>query len=295
MTGDPQLMGSYGVDLTSDKIPIKANTRYRCTGYTKSTGPKMIVFVKGYATVSRRVEGRLETFEDPVYQMRKDIAASADWSAFQLDFEITPALLFSDFQHRVEYVRITLWAYWPAGTCCFDDLRFEQVGPLPGDQQRHAEAVTHTGEKPHLGEGARKAGAADDDEPDEQQLWLAAVNAFRAGQHANAAQLAERLLARDPESASYRLLAARAETALEHWETAERHAQWLLDNFASAAAGVEPWQRDWALVVQAQIRQHTGRSDDARAIVNQLLAAEASPHARAAAEALLEQIKQRDK
>jgi hypothetical protein len=78
MTGDEQLMGRYGVELTSERMPVKPNTRCRCTGYTKSAGPKMIVFVKGYATVTRRVQGEVQTFEDAISQMRKDIEPSPD-------------------------------------------------------------------------------------------------------------------------------------------------------------------------------------------------------------------------
>ena len=123
--------GGYGVDLLSEKIPIKPNTRYRCTGVTRSDGPNMKVFVRGYGTVTRRVKGELKTFEDAVYTMRKDIPPTGDWTPFNLDFTIVPFNEFGAHQHRVEYVRIKLWAYWPAGTCWFDNLRFEEVGPLP--------------------------------------------------------------------------------------------------------------------------------------------------------------------
>ena len=150
MTGDKDLMGTYGADLLSPKIAFRPNTRYRCTGYTKSTGPKMIVFVKGYSTVTRRSHGQMETVEDVVYQMRKEIAPSADWQPFHLDFDIRPVKEFSDFQHRIEHLRITLWAYWPEGTCWYDDIRLEEVGPLPADLRQHEQAVTHTGARPRL-------------------------------------------------------------------------------------------------------------------------------------------------
>jgi hypothetical protein len=129
MTGDKNLMGSYGVDLSSGQVPVKPGMRYRCTGYTRSTGPNLKVFIRGYATVTRRVHGEQETFEDAIYTMRKDIAASPDWQPFNLDFEIKPAEVAREQHYEIKYVRIKLWAYWPVGTCWFDDLRFEEVGP----------------------------------------------------------------------------------------------------------------------------------------------------------------------
>ena len=129
MAGDQKLMASYGVDLLSGQIPVKPEMRYRCTGYTRSTGPRMKVFVRGYATITHRVHGEVKVFDDAVYTMRKDIAASEDWQPFNLDFAIRPAEVVRDQPHEIKYVRIKLWAFWPAGTCWFDGVRFEEVGP----------------------------------------------------------------------------------------------------------------------------------------------------------------------
>ncbi|MFQ5805224.1 MAG: hypothetical protein ACE5I3_02100 [Phycisphaerae bacterium] len=321
MSGGKKLMASYGVDLTSDKIPVEANARYRCSGYTRSTGPNMKVFVKGYATVARRVKGELMTFDDIVYQMRKDIGPSEDWQPFNLDFEIAPAKVFSDFQHRVEYVRVRLWAFWPAGTCWFDDIRFEKVGPAPEPERRHDEAVTHVGLPPRLGKAATQpandvipkapaknvaAGApsgrpTEDARFDEEQTWRDAVNAFRAGDHDTAARLADELLAHALHKGAYHVLAARALVELKRWEAAERHARWLLEEARqtsderTAPREIESWQRDWARVVQAQVCRHTGRVEQARTILKELLQTNASPHARAAAERLFAEIEKGNK
>jgi hypothetical protein len=137
MTGDKKLMASYGVDLLSGEIPVTPGRRYRCTGYTRSTGPNMKIFVRGFATVTRRVHGEVKVFDDAVYTMRKDIAPSAEWQPFQLDFEIRPAAVARGQQYAIKYVRIKLWAYWPVGTCWFDDIRFAEVdgpaAPRAGD------------------------------------------------------------------------------------------------------------------------------------------------------------------
>jgi hypothetical protein len=298
MSGRKRLMASYGVDLTSEKIPVKPNTRYRCTGCTKSAGPKMKVFIKGFATVTRRVQGELKTFDDIVYQMRKDIDPSDGWELFNLDFEIIPADVFSDFRHRITYVRIRLWAFWPEGTCWFDDISFQEVGPVPEAERRHADGVTHVGLPPRLGDAARPATQPAAEMFDEQQTWRNAVNAFRSGDYAKAAPLAERLVAHAPHNGAYRILAARALCELERWHEAEQHTRWLLKAQTGQAGneesgpGIEPWQRDWAQVVQAQVYLHTGRSEGARKVLQEFLRdkTNASPHARAAAEKLRAKI-----
>ncbi|MCK4341855.1 MAG: tetratricopeptide repeat protein [Phycisphaerae bacterium] len=295
MTGDKKLMSGYGVALLSEtKIPIKPNTRYRCTGYTRSDGPRMKVFIRGYATVTRRVQGELKTFDDAVYTMRKDIDPSAQWQRFNLDFDITPAKVFSDHQHTVKYVRIKLWAYWPAGTCWFDDIRFEEVGPLPPSKVRQADTVTHTGEKPRLGKSAQ---TPDDAEPfDEEQTWLDAANAFRADDYTKALPLAEQLVAHTPHKGTYRILLARTLAKLKRWSEAERQAAWFLIEQdekpaqSRPAREIEPWQRDWALVVRAEACWRTEQTNEAKRLLQRILKKEASPHARHAAEELLHRI-----
>jgi len=300
MTGGRKLMASYGVDLTGREIPVKPNTRYRCTGYTKSTGPNIKIFIKGYATVTRRVEGELRTFDDIVYQMRKDIAPSADWQPFKLEFVIKPSDIFSDFQHEVCYVRVRLWAFWPVGTCWFDEIRFEELGPVAASERRHGEAVTHVGVPPRLGAAARDAATTQGSRFDQDQVWRDAVNAFRNDHYAQAARLAERLIAHAPQKGAYHLLAARAAAELAQWSEAERQARWLLEEVDPAVAAqlgprqVESWQRDWAHVVRAKVCAQTGRCEEARAILRALLQADASLHARAAGEQLLAELKRTD-
>ncbi|MBN1557070.1 MAG: hypothetical protein JW951_02865 [Lentisphaerae bacterium] len=278
MQGDTELMASYGVALRGGRIPVTANTRYRCTGLTRSEGPAMKVFVKGYGAVSRVENGVTNVADEAVYQMRKDIDPTAAWTPFQLDFELLPAEVFSDFQHRVDYLRITLWAFWPVGRCWFDDIRFVEVGPVPGERRRHAGAVTHTGKAPQLGPAAGAAPAVS-----EETLWQTAVNAWGAEAHADALALAGALIARNGAKADYRLLAARAARALERWDEALEQAAWLLapDNTA-----VRDWQRDWATVVAADAWRHRGEAARAREMLQALLSGEGSPHAREAAREL---------
>jgi hypothetical protein len=286
MTGDKELMGTYGTDLLSSKIPIKANTQYRCTGYTRSSGPRMIVFVKGYATLTHQVMGRAQTGEEAVYQVRKEIPPSADWQPFNLDFQIKPTSEFSPFQHRIEYVRITLWAYWPEGTCWYDDVRFEMVGPVEADQLLREEPFTHVGVKPRLGQ--TQPAASQPSALDEDQAWQDAQNAWQEDRHADALRLAEQLIARTPDRPDYHVLAARAAAGLQRWTDADRHARWLLEE-SPAAPGhkVEPWQQDWARIVRAQVLLHTNHDDQGRHLLETVRDTATSTSARAAAEEML--------
>lgn len=291
MTGDKDLMGTYGTDLLSSRIPVKPNMRYRCTGCTKSAGPRMIVFVKGYATITHRVKGQEQTGEEAVYQMRKEIQPSADWQPFNLDFDLKPTSEFSPFQHRVEYLRITLWAYWPEGTCWYDDIRFEEVGPVPADRRLREDPVTHVGVKPRL---AETQPAQTQPAFDEEQTWMDAGNAWAAQDFKESLSLAEQLVEHAPDRADYHLMAARAAAKLQRWSDADRHAQWLLAESPGAtttapARKVEPWQRDWARIVHAEVLLHTGHLKEARQILQSVRDTAASSNARSVAEELIEQ------
>ncbi len=293
MTGGKKLMGTYGTDLLSRPIVIQPNMRYRCTAYTRSDGPKMIVFVKGYATVKRMVDGQEKTFDDPVYQMKKEIEPTEDWTRFNLDFDLIPAKLFSDHQHEVKYVRVLLWAYWPAGTCWYSDIRFERVGPAPESMIRHDKAVTHTGEQARLGPEAHGP-----DEPafDAEQAWIDAANAWRRQQYDQALGLALKLIAQGPDNARYRLLAARAAVRLGQAAVAEEHVRWLLGKGEDgrveepARRRIEPWQRDFARVCQAELLAGAGNILRARGLLTDVIEQSDSPHARAAAASVLERL-----
>jgi hypothetical protein len=290
MTGDGGLMGTYGVDLVSDKIPFKANTRYAVTGYTKSKGPNFILFAKGYQWITHSENGKQVTTEEQVYQMRKEIPASKDWRPFHLDLYLRPTKEYSDFQHKIEYFRLTAWAYWPAGTGWFSDIQMREVGPLPKEMQIHAEAVTHLGVKPNLSEEANEPKGP----VDEEQLSNDAINAFRGEEYDKAFALAQQLIQRSPTKGAHRLLAARAAVRLKKWDEAAQQAQWLLDA-QPGAAEVQPWQLDWARLVRAEVLLATDHAGEAKALLHTVLESASSPHAKAEARRLLDPKRQKER
>lgn len=289
MTGDKKLMGTYGTDLLSSPVQFKPNTRYRCTGWTRSDGPNMIVFVKGYATVTRKVDGKRTTFDDAVYQMKKEIKGTKEWTKFNLDFDVTPAKIFSDFQHEVKYLRILLWGYWPAGTCWYDDIRFEEVGPVPQRDDRPPldQALTHTGEAPRLGPAAYEQPRFD-----AEQTWVDAANALTKGEAATAYDLSRQLVTHDAADADYRLLCARAAAGADKPEAAAEHIKWLLDPAQSQGdpPRAQPWQVQWAHLVEAELLAKAGEIDRARAILQAVLEDSDSPHVQHAAKAAMDAL-----
>jgi len=286
MTGGRGLMGSYGVDLLSAPIEFKPSHRYRLSGHVRSAGPSFIAFVKGYATVTRIVDGEKRTYDDAVYQMKKQIGAAAAkdrWTRFTLDFDVTPARIFSDHQHEVKYLRVLLWAYWPAGTCWYDDVKFVEVGPLPDDRVRHGKAMTHTGEPSNVAD-RRDA----NDSFDAEQAWVDAANAYRAAEYARALAKLQPLLASD--EAKVRLLAARTLTALDRHDEAKAHVAWLAD----PNHDVRTWQRQMARITEAKIHIARNQPDAARKLIDAVLADDPIAVVEHAARQLLEAMEREE-
>lgn len=274
LSGGSDLMGELGAQLiqTTD-IPVRPNMRYRCTGFTRTEAPHIIIFVKGYGKVSRRIDGKPTEIHDRVYQMKKELPGAPrdcarDWEPFNLDFEIIPARLFSDFQHQVEFVRLKLYAYWPPGTCWLDDIRFEEVGPVPDADRSHAEAVTHTGVAPHLPD------ATDTPAFEEQRWYVDAANAWKREEFGRCHALSKELVRQVPGQGLYRLLAARAAIRIGRPEEALIGLEFFFDAAVPATGReVEEWQIDWARFVRAQALSLTGRADQAREILSRLAGA----------------------
>jgi len=294
--GDAGRMGAPGVFcMQTGDIPVKANTRYRCTGWTKSAGPTFIIFVKGFGLVRHNVGDRTPVYEE-VYMMKKEIAgprpgrAIRDWEPFNLDFEVRPLRVFSDFQHRVEFVRVKIFAYWPPGTCWADDFRFFEVGPVPEDQRILADAMTTAGLAPNLSPPDPNEGKFD-----EEQLYVDAGNAWKRQEYARCHFLSSQLVAAVPNKGLYRLLLARAAAALMKYDEAEQQARWVLEAEEKGAAGasprreVEAWMFDWARLVHAEAVMRAADASRGAALLKALIERTDSPHVKATAQKLLAQ------
>ncbi|MFA7237543.1 MAG: hypothetical protein WC058_11820 [Phycisphaeraceae bacterium] len=287
MSGEEGLMGTYGVDVLSDKVEIKPGRRYRVTGWARSDGPNQIVFVKGFGTVTRKIEGKEQQVDEVVYQMKKEIAPGNTWTRFSLEFEIKPAKIFTAHQAEVKYVRVLLWAYWPVGTCWYGDVKFFDV--TPADEKASA-APEHspifTGEKPRLSAEADKPA---DEKFDAEQAWIDAANAWGDGAFAKCAAVCGRLIVHEPGHVNGHLMLARALVKLERWDEAATEVTWL---DSQGAAKIAAWQADYAKVTRGEISLHEGKTEEAKALMQAVIAHNESAGATAAAKAALEKIEE---
>lgn len=296
LSGGAGLMGGPGVFLMQTRdIPYKANTLYRVTGWTKSAGPSIIVFVKGFGLVVHNADPQRKKVHEEVYMMKKEVAGPdvdigcRDWEPFSLDFEVRPMREFSDFQHRVDFFRVKLFAYWPPGTCWLDDVRVEEVGLIPVHDRLDPEAVTHLKIKPNL--DAPQAEAFD-----EEQCYVDAQNAWLRKDYAACHRLSMELVGKVGDKGVYRLLAARAAIELGKARQADEQAEWILqaegeDNPLAKDRRIESWQYDFARLIRAQA---VLAADAARGVrmLEALAQATQSPHVRVFAAAAIKKAAQ---
>lgn len=274
-----KLSGTGAFVIHIDRIFLKPNMRYRVTGYTRSNGPITMIFVKGYGKVVRgaKTDNPVEQYET-VYQMKKRLQIDETvaghtrqantWERFNLDFEVKPALVFSDFQHKIEFFRVKLYTSFGSGACWFDDIRFEEAGPVPEAERLHPEMVTHAGLAPNLGPAASEPPP----DYDEEQHWVDAQNAWKDAAYADCLKLSRALIAASPAKGMYRLLAARAAIELREYESADELARWVLGRTAMARPGgdVEPWQIEWARLVRAQAKLNSADPAEGKAMLAKL-------------------------
>lgn len=293
MSGDEGLMGTYGVDVLSDKVEIKPGHRYRVTGWARSDGPNQIVFVKGFGTVTRKIEGREAQVDEVVYQMKKEIVPTpgSKWAEFSLEFEIKPAKIFTAHQSEVKYVRVLLWAYWPVGTCWYGNVHFFDVTPPApeGEKNTVEHSPIFTGEKPRLSGEADKP--AETETFDAEQAWMDAGNAWGEGAFARCAAVCGRLIAHEPGHVNGHLMLARALVKLERWDEAREQVTWLQSQDAGKVAA---WQTDYAKVTRGEILLHEGKTEETKALMQAVIAHSESAGATAAAKAVLEKIEKPD-
>jgi hypothetical protein len=274
--GNEGLFGEYGAEALSTRIAFVPNHRYRLSGYARSEGPNQIVFVKGYSTkvtpkgsVSNpRLSPEGGPAETAVYQIRREIKPTKEWQPFEMEFTFSPFGEFSQVTGEVEYLRLTLWAYWPAGACYYADVAFEDLGLDP--KAPTTSASTHRPVAPRLS-GAASQPAEEEDNSAEAR-FADAVNAFNAGEYADALPGAKRLVAEAPANAEYRLLLARTLDALGQKGEAAEQARWLV------AHADQAYQREWGEYVLAVSAEPVDR-----AALERLAAHATSPHVRESA------------
>ncbi len=152
--------GIEGVTYWSEWIDVKPRMKYRLTlDYRTDKGQEGLtpkVFVKGYQEVREKVFEDGKTVEKPFrrvfWKMYKDCKDSlANWQTATLEFNPSRG------KPDVKWMRVMVFAYWPRGTCYFDNFKIVELGE---------EAVDPKAAPPDPGDDAPKEGPADEDGPE---------------------------------------------------------------------------------------------------------------------------------
>jgi len=114
--------GIYGVAYDSEPVPVAPGKAYKVSiGYRgRSTDfffPKL--FIRGWA----KVGGEDRVVYDAYLALRCQ-AQGKGWESNVRIVEI-PA----DVQSKIEYVKLKIYAYWPPGTFCFDNVSMKECAP----------------------------------------------------------------------------------------------------------------------------------------------------------------------
>jgi len=117
---------SYGLDFYSDWIPIQAGATYRFACRYKTLGPTPKIFLKGYHAFPAQngyPAQRRETYRRQVHPK----GARGEWHTVTADF--IPGA--TRPEHTPAFLKVDLYAYWPAGVIFWDDVVLKKVRDAP--------------------------------------------------------------------------------------------------------------------------------------------------------------------
>jgi len=117
---------SYGLDFYSDWIPIEPGAVYRFSCRYKTLGPTVKIFLKGYHEFPPE-EGfpaqRRETYRRQVHPS----GGPGEWQTVEADFVPSSTRP----EHAPAFLKVDLYAYWPAGVVYWDDVVLKKVRDAP--------------------------------------------------------------------------------------------------------------------------------------------------------------------
>ncbi|MFO8013990.1 MAG: hypothetical protein R6X20_11885 [Phycisphaerae bacterium] len=123
---DTETAATYGLDFYSDWIPIQAGATYRFACRYKTLGPTPKIFLKGYHAFPARngyPAQRRETYRRQVHPK----GARGEWHTVTADF--IPSA--TRPEHTPTFLKVDLYAYWPAGVIYWDDVVLKKVRDAP--------------------------------------------------------------------------------------------------------------------------------------------------------------------
>jgi hypothetical protein len=123
---DEATAGGYGLDFYSDWIPIEPGAVYRFSCRYKSLGPTPKIFLKGYHAFEAQggyPAQRRETYRRQVHPSGE----KGQWNTVTADF----VPLATTAAQQPAFLKVDLYAYWPAGVILWDDVVLKKVRDAP--------------------------------------------------------------------------------------------------------------------------------------------------------------------
>jgi hypothetical protein len=132
--------GTYGVSFYSEKFAAKPKQAYKVSFDFKGPGGGAKLWVRGWGPFQGEDRRRFET----IVNCR---TAGDGWRHFQQGFhpsrfpmgkdsEGKPKIVYRD----ISYLRIMLYAYWPRGQYCFDNIKVEEISDEEYEKLRNTPA-----------------------------------------------------------------------------------------------------------------------------------------------------------
>ena len=116
------IAATSGMEYESEYIPCAYNQKYKISLDIKSVGingkkngPKVIVFVKAY----RYDKKKMKSFEVYRAPMHCYLENPGDWSTCSRTFKIKVS--------TVQKMKVVVYAYWPKGVVCFDNVSLIEI------------------------------------------------------------------------------------------------------------------------------------------------------------------------
>jgi hypothetical protein len=123
---DKETAATCGLDFYSDWIPIEAGATYRFACRYKTLGPTPKIFLKGYHAFPAQhgyAAQRRETYRRQVHPK----GGKGTWHTVTADF--IPSA--TRPEHTPTFLKVDLYAYWPAGVIYWDDVVLKKVRDAP--------------------------------------------------------------------------------------------------------------------------------------------------------------------
>ena len=114
--------GNEGVMIDSDLIPVKPGQNYKLTVDARGNS-KPFVWIKGFRKHPKR-DVLIDSYQTRLHAYP---LSEKEWRTFSIGFNPTAK------SPHTQLMKVRVYVYWPAGVCCFDKIRLEEIS---GDEMK---------------------------------------------------------------------------------------------------------------------------------------------------------------